>query len=177
MRILARLLRPEAPPSVQAGPLGCMAAAVACSGRGEQSAAHAGGVVSWFRRGGRSARTGETDGARAVAQPANPTTADAGPDAGSGAAPGPAPEAGAMRGGLQGSAAGSEAGSGSGLAAEAGRGGSAVLQRDLACVLARNGALRARVLDRLFVMLNWALTELAAASRVRFLHDIVLVVN
>ncbi|KAK9841055.1 hypothetical protein WJX81_008302 [Elliptochloris bilobata] len=36
--------------------------------------------------------------------------------------------------------------------------------KDLAHVLAANPALRARLLDRLFVMLNWALTELAAVS-------------
>ena len=165
VRILARLLRPEAPPRTQAGPPGWQPALGVCSGCGEQSAAHAGGAVSWFRRGGRSARTGATEGAHAAAQFGCPTTAEAGPDAGSGAGAGPAPEAGATRARSQGSAAGSEAGSG--LGSEAGRGGSAVLQRDLACVLASNGALRARVLDRLFVMLNWALTELAAVSRVR----------
>lgn len=174
VRILARLLRPEAPPRAQAGPPGGRAAAGACSGRGEQSAAHAGGALSWLRRGGRSARTGEAEGAHAVAPPASSTTLEAGSDAGSDAGPGPAPEAGATRGGSQGSAAGSEAGLGLGSGPEAGRGGSAVLQRDMACVLASNGALRARVLDRLFVMLNWALTELAAASRVRkTLHGVV----
>lgn len=161
MRILARLLRPEAPPRAQAGLPGWGAAADAHGGRGELSATHAGGAVSWFRRSGRSARFAETEGAHTVTQSASSSTPEAGSDAASDARPG----AGAMRSGSQGSNAGSETGLGSGT--EGARSGSAVLQRDLACVLASDGALRARMLDRLFAMLNWALAELAAASRVR----------
>ena len=165
MRILARLLRAKAPPRAQAGLPGLGTAAGALSCRREQCVAHAGAAVSWFRRGGRSARTSQAELERAGTQSATSSAPEARAEAGPDARPRSAPQAGAMRSGSQGPSAGSDTGLGSGL--EDGRGGSAVLQRDLAGVLASNGALRARALDRLFVMLNWALTELAAASRVR----------
>jgi len=189
VRILARLLRPEAPGAPAAPPPhGALApAAAGWDGRAADAAwcgSGAGGSAAGSRTGSRlgedglQGHAGETLGSAeaqgdeagppgaARAAPGEGFVGSAGGGAGSAGADERATAAAAGAAGQQPAARPADGG----LLGPAGCGGSRVFQGAFARALAGSAPLRRAALDRLFLMLNWALTELAAASQARTLR-------